>query len=148
MAFFSPRDAQRDRELALFSDIISSNYEMMLDYLGAFGVDPQSHPQRACGNPVGESFRFVASRIGITPRIQADAIPIPSLAGAIDVQAELGVLSAVVAHRRDICLTQEDDTELLRLDKKGAFMDELDRNLRDVLKASSSNAEEQMDDGE
>lgn len=142
MSFFSPRDAQRDPELALFSDIISSNSEMMLDYLSSFGIDHDPHPKRQ-GQEITDTFKFVASRIGMTTKGQADSIPMPSLAGSIDVQAELGVLSAVISHRREgvgLAGTSE------QASGSAAFVKGLDKNLGDVARAAEGNGWRDDDD--
>jgi len=135
MSFFSPRDAQRDPELALFSDIISSNSEMMLDYLSSFGIDQaRDYPDEE----VSDTFQFVAARMDHLGRNQADSIPIPSLAGSIDDQAELGVLSAVIAHRREEAgMINQNDGSVSR--GSMAFIKQLDKNLREVVRASEGN---------
>jgi hypothetical protein len=142
MSFFSPRDAQRDPELALFSDIISSNSDMMLDYLSSFGIDYE--PQARRREPqITDTFKFVALRIPMTPKPMADSIPIPSLAGAIDVQAELGVLSAVILHRR------EGAGFALPFDQASGSMGlirGLDKNLEDVARAAEGNGWREDDD--
>jgi hypothetical protein len=140
MSFFSPRDAQRDPELALFSDIISSNSEMMLDYLGSFGIQDLDTPEEV----IGDTFQFIAARINHLPRGQSDSIPIPSLAGAIDVQAELGVLSAVIAHRREGAGMINTIGQISR--GSAAFIKQLDRNLREVVRASEGNGWRDEDD--
>ena len=63
MSFFSPRDAQRDPELALFSDIISSNSEMMLDYLSS-SIHQDLETQEEV---IGDTFQFVAARMNHQP---------------------------------------------------------------------------------
>jgi hypothetical protein len=143
MSFFSPCDAQRDPELALFSDIISSNSEMMLDYLSSFGIHQD---QDTPSEEVGETFQFVAARMNHLASNQADSIPIPSLAGAIDVQAELGVLSAVIAHRREGAGMINVDVNSQVARGSAAFIKQLDKNLREVVRASEGNGWREEDD--
>jgi len=140
MSFFSPRDAQRDPELALFSDIISSNSEMMLDYLSSSIHQDMDTPEEV----IGDTFQFVAARMTHLPNGQADSIPVPSLAGAIDVQAELGVLSAVIAHRREGAGMINVNGQSSR--GSAAFIKQLDRNLREVVRASEGNGWRDEDD--
>jgi hypothetical protein len=142
MSFFSPRDAQRDPELALFSDIISSNSDMMHDYLSSFGIN---QAEDAPAEELGDTFQFVAARMAHLPRNQADSIPIPSLAGGIDVQAELGLLSAVIAHRREgAMINLNGNGQISR--GSGAFIKQLDKNLREVVRASEGNGWRAEDD--
>jgi len=140
MSFFSPRDAQRDPELALFSDIISSNSEMMLDYLSS-SIHQDLETQEEL---IGDTFQFVAARMNHLTNGQADSIPIPSLAGAIDVQAELGVLSAVMAHRREGAGMVQVNDQSSR--GSAAFIKQLDNNLREVVRASEGNGWRDEDD--
>jgi len=140
MSFFSPRDAQRDPELALFSDIISSNSEMMLDYLSSSIHQDMDTPEEV----IGDTFQFVAARMNHLPNGQADSIPVPSFAGAIDVQAELGVLSAVIAHRREGAGMINVNGQTSR--GSAAFVKQLDKNLREVVRASEGNGWRDEDD--
>lgn len=140
MSFFSPRDAQRDPELTLFSDIISSNSEMMLDYLSSsIHQDPETQEE-----VIEDTFQFVATRMNHLPNGQADSIPIPSLAGAIDVQAELGVLSAIMVHRREGAGMINVNEQTSR--GSAAFIKQLDVNLREVVRASEGNGWRDEDD--
>lgn len=99
---------------------------MMLDYLSSFGIhSDEDIPEEV----VGDTFQFVAARIAHLPRGH-DSIPIPSLAGAIDVQAELGVISAVIAHRREGAGMMIVNGQVSR--GSAAFIKQLDRNLKEV----------------
>lgn len=113
---------------------------MMLDYLSSFGIhSDEDIPEEL----VGDTFQFVAARIAHLPRGH-DSIPIPSLAGAIDVQAELGVISAVIAHRREGAGMVIVNGQVSR--GSAAFIKQLDRNLKEVVRASEGNGWREEDD--
>ena len=98
MSFFTPRDAPRDLEMALFVDVIRSNSDMMLDYLStlASGSASSSH------NSGQTTPRSSKSGSGLYDPHQdrSDLIPLSTSAGPVDLQAELAVLSTTIHQRR------------------------------------------------
>lgn len=124
MSFFTPRDAPRDPELALFVDLIRANSDIMLDYLSTFAAPPEPiQPERStAGTDVG------LTRPAMLPENQSQTVPVTSPAGPIDLQAEAAVLSATLYQRRMTTYVRPDE-DGLSADLLLALRD-LDENLR------------------
>lgn len=130
MSFFSPRDSQRDPELALFGDLIKGNSEMMLDYLSTFTIETTSPTRLARGqSPVTA---FVRERVAMLPSSQAEAVPRSTAAGPIDLQAEAAVLSAMLHARRTPTYVRQAASPNGRDSQIDPALDELDANLKEI----------------
>lgn len=146
MSFFSPRESQRDPELALFSDIIASNTDMMIDYLSSFCTKPSAIPPPASLPPIHQ---LVSKRVLNLPDAQANTIPVPTIGGPIDRQAEMAMLSALLARRRAARYGGSNGSLLLDApfsEEESEFMRGLDRNLREVAIVSDVDAFDGYDD--
>lgn len=108
MSFFTPKEAPRDPELALFADLIRVNSDMMLDYLSTFATQPDQ-TQESLTSPAAA---FVRDRTNALPRVQAEAVPNMTVAGPIDLQAEAAVLSATLHQRRSTAYIRTDADNL------------------------------------
>jgi hypothetical protein len=130
-SFFSPRQSQRDPELALFSDFIVANTDMMMDYLSSFCVQGPLAPPFKRLSPIHS---LVALRIYNLPDEQGDTIPVPTDGGAVDRQAEMAMLSALLARKRSErqAVTNDDITQeaaAFTETRNKRFIKELDQNL-------------------
>ncbi|KAL7422550.1 hypothetical protein Q5752_003198 [Cryptotrichosporon argae] len=136
LAFFSDKDMKRDPELGLFQGFIRSNNDMMIDYLASFATPLDDWQSRPAYPSVTSN--FLCARAARLPAAQAEAIPTLTIAGPIDVCAELAVVHETLWARSQAPRTGR-YMALASLGKKTDQPDKADK--ADATSASASDGE-------
>ncbi|WVW85537.1 hypothetical protein I302_107575 [Kwoniella bestiolae CBS 10118] len=98
MAFFTWSDSARDPELARYSSFIRKNNDTMIDYLSSFATpldDFQCRP-----TPPSTISIFLSQRLPLLPPEIAQGVPMLTVAGPVEVDADAAVFYELLFQRR------------------------------------------------
>ncbi|WRT68485.1 uncharacterized protein IL334_005461 [Kwoniella shivajii] len=98
LAFFTSNDTARDPEIARYSGFIRKNHDMMIDYLSSFAIPLDDFQcQLSIPSPIAT---FLAERIPLMPPEHGQAVPMLTVAGPVEVDADAAIFYELLYQRR------------------------------------------------
>ncbi|OCF57523.1 hypothetical protein L486_04981 [Kwoniella mangroviensis CBS 10435] len=98
MAFFTWSDSARDPELAKYSFFMKKNHETMIDYLSSFATPLDNFQCRP--DPPSSIAVFLTKRLPLLPPEIGQGVPMLTVAGPVEVDADAAVFYELLYQRR------------------------------------------------